>query len=180
METEKLIERFFEGDTSNDEEQALYAFFDSDDIPEHLAKYRQIFRYFANGIRNDRLNVQVVPPRRRSRLRTAAVAAAVLLLAVGGLCLHNRLAADSEYADYEVVVNGVRLTDADEIKAAVERIHVMAAAHQLEVMSPAESNAKHAADILGKIADERRNVLSKIEDENVRRATLNLFINNNL
>ena len=33
---ENLLERFFEGETSNAEEQELYAFFARPDLPEHL------------------------------------------------------------------------------------------------------------------------------------------------
>ena len=33
---ENLLERFFEGETTNAEEQELYAFFARPDLPEHL------------------------------------------------------------------------------------------------------------------------------------------------
>ncbi|MDR2148286.1 MAG: hypothetical protein LBE91_17720 [Tannerella sp.] len=43
---EQLIDRFFDGETTNAEEQALYAFFNGETIPETLEKYKPVFRYF--------------------------------------------------------------------------------------------------------------------------------------
>ena len=47
---ENLLERFFEGETSNAEEQELYAFFARPDLPEHLRGYKPVFGYFETGI----------------------------------------------------------------------------------------------------------------------------------
>ena len=43
---EPLLERFFEGLTSNEEEQKLYEFFAGCDVPEHLLRYKKVFTYF--------------------------------------------------------------------------------------------------------------------------------------
>ena len=40
---ENLLERFFEGETSNAEERELYAFFARPDLPEHLKSYKPLF-----------------------------------------------------------------------------------------------------------------------------------------
>ena len=50
---EKLLKRFFEGQTSNDEEQRLYDFFAGDDVPEHLIQYKPVFVYFDEGIKEE-------------------------------------------------------------------------------------------------------------------------------
>ncbi len=47
---ENLLERFFEGETTNTEEQELYAFFARPDLPEHLNDYKPVFGYFETGI----------------------------------------------------------------------------------------------------------------------------------
>lgn len=47
---ENLLERFFEGETTNAEEQELYAFFARPELPEHLKNYRPVFGYFETGI----------------------------------------------------------------------------------------------------------------------------------
>jgi len=40
---EDLLDRFFEGQTSNEEERVLYEFFARPDIPAHLERYREVF-----------------------------------------------------------------------------------------------------------------------------------------
>mgnify|MGYP001515081481 CR=1 FL=1 len=51
---EDLLDRFFEGQTSNEEERVLYEFFARPDIPAHLERYREVFGYFESGIALDR------------------------------------------------------------------------------------------------------------------------------
>lgn len=49
---ETLIERFFEGTTSHEEERELYDFFldAGDELPEHLQEYRGVFGWFDTGM----------------------------------------------------------------------------------------------------------------------------------
>ena len=48
---EDLLERYFEGHTSAEDEAALRQFFTSGDIPENLAMYKPLFTYFDNEIK---------------------------------------------------------------------------------------------------------------------------------
>ncbi|MCD8135955.1 MAG: hypothetical protein LUH01_08405 [Parabacteroides gordonii] len=50
---EDLLERFFDGQTSNAEEQELYAFFNSPGVPEALRSYQSVFAYFETGIKEE-------------------------------------------------------------------------------------------------------------------------------
>ena len=50
---ERLLERFFEGRTSNVEEQKLYEFFAGYDVPEHLLQYKKVFAYFDVGLNSE-------------------------------------------------------------------------------------------------------------------------------
>ena len=50
---ERLLERFFEGRTSNVEEQKLYEFFAGYDVPEHLLRYKKVFAYFDIGLNSE-------------------------------------------------------------------------------------------------------------------------------
>ena len=47
---EDLLDRFFEGQTSNEEERVLYEFFARPDIPAHLERYREVFGYFESAL----------------------------------------------------------------------------------------------------------------------------------
>ncbi len=45
---EELLERYWEGETSRQEEQELQAYFSREHLPEHLAPHRHQFRYFGD------------------------------------------------------------------------------------------------------------------------------------
>ena len=46
---EQLIERYWEAETSRQEGQILRAFFSQDEVPAHLARYQELFRYEASA-----------------------------------------------------------------------------------------------------------------------------------
>ena len=50
---ETLLERFFEGLTSNMEEQKLHEFFAGYDVPKHLLPYKKVFTYFDIGLKSE-------------------------------------------------------------------------------------------------------------------------------
>jgi hypothetical protein len=50
---ETLLERFFEGQTSNEEERQLYRFFYFLTIPDELAQYKPVIQYFENGLADE-------------------------------------------------------------------------------------------------------------------------------
>ena len=43
MDIEKVLERFFDGETTLREDQLLYDFFMSGDVPERLLVYKEMF-----------------------------------------------------------------------------------------------------------------------------------------
>ena len=47
----EYIARFLEGETTCEEEQALYRFFASNHIPRHLKQYKPMFEWYANGMK---------------------------------------------------------------------------------------------------------------------------------
>ncbi|GAB3717280.1 hypothetical protein GCM10027592_59270 [Spirosoma flavus] len=46
---EKLLEKYYDGETTLDEEKELRAYFQQDNIPAHLQSHAPQFRYFANA-----------------------------------------------------------------------------------------------------------------------------------
>jgi len=113
---EKLIERFFEGQTSNEEEQELYAFFSSEKVPEHLLPYSPVFVYFETGIKEEESNLQIVHRTTQTSLKKkiriwASVAASLLVLLSFGI---HHFVQKKEYDLYEgsyIIRNGVKITD---------------------------------------------------------------------
>lgn len=107
MSIEDLLNKYFEGETSCEEERELRRFFMQDDLPEHLQAYRPMFAFFDNESKRAE---KPAPARRPFRLLYAlsGIAAGVLIaLAVAGLSRY--LAGTPE--NY-VIIDGKRYTDA--------------------------------------------------------------------
>ena len=100
-----LTDRFFEGNTTLDEEQQLYAFFSDDSpLPPDLEKLRPMFQDLAA------VRYVAALPQHTGRRRWA-VAAAIAILLVGGamaLFLGQVAGSDEEYVAY---IYGQRTTD---------------------------------------------------------------------
>ncbi|MBA3985587.1 MAG: hypothetical protein H0X63_03205 [Flavobacteriales bacterium] len=55
---ERLLDKYFDGDTSLEEEQVLHIYFKSDKVAEHLEVYRDMFAYFSEA-KKDKLAVPI-------------------------------------------------------------------------------------------------------------------------
>lgn len=77
---DKLIEKYFSGETSIAEEKELKNYFSQPDVAPHLEQYRAMFGYF--GQAKDEQFTKTVPlkPRKRSYVAWISVAASVALL----------------------------------------------------------------------------------------------------
>jgi hypothetical protein len=126
---ETLLERFFEGDTSNQEEQELYAFFARRDLPDHLMPYKEMFGYFETGIAQEVAAVESpapvrkVPFVRRWLWAGIAIAASLSLF----LLLNNQEVAKEEgdfnpYAGSYIIRNGVRTEIPEEVARELSKI----------------------------------------------------------
>lgn len=127
-----LLERFFDGGTSNAEEQELYAFFARPDVPEYLQPYKPVFGYFETGLAQEVGAKHAANKPRRLLPRgkrvwwiavCAAVAALLFFLNQPG---NRRPDTFDPYEGSYIVRNGVKITDRDVVKPALERsIHRM-------------------------------------------------------
>ncbi len=52
-EIEQLLNKYFDGETSVEDEKRLRDFFLNDEVPEHLKKYSELFRYFEQAGHNE-------------------------------------------------------------------------------------------------------------------------------
>jgi len=122
---EDLIERFFEGQTSNEEEQELYAYFANENLPEHLLSYRPVFAYFGTGMREEESNPQekrMIRPVGKKKISIwASVAASLLILISFGIYHFTR---EKEFNPYEgsyIIRNGVKITDPKIVNPEIEK-----------------------------------------------------------
>jgi hypothetical protein len=122
---EELLERFFEGRTSNGEERQLYRFFAQASIPEHLSRYRPVFRYFETDLADEckALKSSVQPVCRSHKKRWIAWAGIAASLLAGVLLSVFFLKKTTPFEPYEgsyIVRNGVHITDMNLIRSELE------------------------------------------------------------
>lgn len=79
---EKLLEKYFEGETTVSEEKELKVYFTRETVPSHLEKYKDLFQYFSEestitATKDLKLNTSS----RKSRYAWMGIAASVALIA---------------------------------------------------------------------------------------------------
>lgn len=80
---EKLLEAYFEGTTTEVEEQELRSFFKTEEIPPHLAMYQPMFQGFEQAKEEtSERTITLTNPKRNTRFWNYSVAAS-LLIAIG-------------------------------------------------------------------------------------------------
>ena len=118
---EEYIRRFMEGETTNAEEQAIYRFFRTEEVPEHLKPYTEMFTWYEEGMPEEELSKPKTQPLwKRIPLEIWSTGiAAMLVIGIGlGIVLSFDNAPCEEWACYEgsyVEVNGKRITDIETI-----------------------------------------------------------------
>jgi hypothetical protein len=119
---EQLITRFFGGETTNAEEQELYDFFASGDVPGSLEEYREMFAWFREGLGGEAQQAPaVIPlrPGRRYRLAWAALAAGVAGAAI--LLLKPTAGGEQQtHVENYIIRGGVKITDPAIVLPALE------------------------------------------------------------
>jgi len=114
----ELIDKYFEGLTSADEEAALRRFFTSDEVPEQLSIYKPLFAYFENTIKErERKTIFRIP--KKTMLWIGSTAACIVFL-IGMFHSSTMQKKCPEGSNY-VIIDGRCYTDADMIHSAMQR-----------------------------------------------------------
>lgn len=118
MYIEDVLNRYFEGETSAEEERQLRVFFASDGVPDHLADYTPLFAYFDEEIKKEAPGSKAThrsEVRRGTLYILSGVAACVLaLLGIGRLLYPaDTLFCSGNY----VVINGRCYTDIHKVRS---------------------------------------------------------------
>ena len=148
---ERLVRRFFDGETTLAEERRLYRLFSRNGLPPGLEKYRPVFAAFGSMQAGKGRRARLVPILRRA---VCGVAAAVLLLL--GVWAYIDYREDKAlarlYGGSYVIENGVRTDDLGRIRGDIER--ALADAERVEKRIGQGSVVDRAeADVLGGIDD---------------------------
>lgn len=161
---EEYIQRFMEGETTNAEEQAIYRFFHTEVVPEHLKPYADMFAWYEEGMPEEKLPTpQARPLWKRIPLELWSMGiAAMLVIGIGlGIVLSFGDSTNEEWSCYEgsyVEVNGKRITDVKTIMPII-----------LETLAEAEA--------IEKGIEERLAEIQRTEEEIAEREEI-LLINN--
>jgi hypothetical protein len=184
---EKLLERFFEGETSNEEEQQLYLFFRQEEIPEELAGYRPVMRYFESGLASEpepEVQHPVVPlhvsNRRKQWIIRISIAASFLILVSSTFFFFRNT---DPYEGSYIVRNGVRITDLDlirpELEAAIQKsLWIEQEADRL-IERLSETDDSQEDHIMQQLQDYNQQLLDNTQDENTRNE-IEKILNSNL
>jgi hypothetical protein len=118
---EEYIHRFMEGETTNAEEQAIYRFFRTEEVPEHLKPYTEMFTWYEEGMPEEELSKPKTQPLwKRIPLEIWSTGiAAMLVIGIGlGIVLSFGDNQHEDWSCYEgsyVEVDGKRITDIETI-----------------------------------------------------------------
>jgi hypothetical protein len=186
---ETLLERFFEGQTSNEEEQQLYLFFRQEEISSDLIQYKQVIKYFESELadeltcleRNEMISQNVVKARTETKylptgkkrwLVWSSVAASVLLILFSSIYFLTLRKPLDPYAGSYIIRNGVRITDLDlirpELEAAIHKSLLLEQEADRLVERLSTIDDSREVQIMQQLQEHNQRILDNIQDENTR------------
>ena len=195
---ETLLERFFEGQTSNEEEQQLYLFFKQKDMPEELVRLKPVIDYFENGLANECENPTLNAPlpivncplsivnspsahstKKKQWILWSSIAASFLIILCTTFFFLNKTDSFDPLEGSYIIRNGVRITDLDLIRPELEATlqSILQQQEEWEQMY-AQIAEMESLDIqiLQQIRENNRQIVEDIQDENIRREVAEFFI----
>ncbi|MDR2969955.1 MAG: hypothetical protein LBV32_10195 [Tannerellaceae bacterium] len=173
---EELLERFFNGETSNAEEQELYALFESGELPEHLLPYKPVFDYFKSGLAEEVESSAKIseaikplrPPGRRYLTVLLTAAAVILMFFLLKPLLHTE---PDPFEGSYIVRNGVRIDDLEQIRPELE-LKMQTALLQQEKANRLWKLTNETEDAYTTVEQEIKatycDIIHRFPDENIR------------
>ena len=170
-----LIERFFEGDTSLEEERWLYNYFkQTKDLPQELEAYREMFMGFdaitlddassaemtgaepANSLPEVEQAISLTPPKYRTLWKQVVGIAAMIAIIVGSIWsyqTYQNIQLQNIYGGSYMIVDGKRIDNLQEILPQIKSALSLADAY--EAHSPTDFINQAEQDLLNHIQDEK-------------------------
>jgi hypothetical protein len=133
MNIDDLLNKYFEGETTTEEERSLRAFFASGEVPPRLDVYKPMFTYFDEEIRKEQEKTKTRLPLRTLVYWASGIAAAILLtVGIGQRFLSPTLPDPCLCSGNYVIINGHCYTD-------IEKARSLAFEALQEVATPADA-----------------------------------------
>ena len=182
-----LLNRFFEGQTTCNEEQELYLFFMQDDVPEEFIRYKPVIKYFESGLA-DELGLSVQRPshtahtsKKRWIVWSGVAASFLLMLFTSLYFLKNKDASDPFEGSY-IIRNGVRITDINLIRPELEATIQKSIKQQLETeqffADFFQVDNRVEMEILQQMFSHYDRILENIQDEEIRKEVRKIIYTN--
>ncbi len=137
--TEDLIKKFFEGKTSNEEENELWLYFSGKHIPDHLKQHKKFFSYYSNDFMKEVEEVKLPlikntlnKDQRRIRAIAILAVAAILIFAIIFPFIKSSGDRFDPYENSYMLVNGKKIYDIELIKQQEKDIREMSAKREKE------------------------------------------------
>jgi hypothetical protein len=86
---ETLLEKYFEGQTSIDEERELGAYFSSSDVAQHLKQYQNLFNYFSTSRSEESQKEFKIKTKKTKMFWLSVAASASILIGTGAIIYSN-------------------------------------------------------------------------------------------
>jgi len=96
---EKLLEKYFEGETTISEEKELKVYFTGETVPSHLERYKDLFQFFSAESHITATRDIDIPVQKTNWYKWVGVAASVAIIA--GLFFTNTPTQPEELGTYE-------------------------------------------------------------------------------
>lgn len=162
-EIERLVERFFDGETTTEEEARLYKVFRRKRLPDSLERMRPVMEAFSSMSEEKPQRAKTVSIVRRALMGVAAMLALIVGIAIYSN-YHEEQSLARIYGGSYVIENGRRIDDLSAIQDDIER----ALADSRRIEQHAEHNVIDRAeqDILDNISDpDMRDEVEKMLNE---------------
>lgn len=125
---DEWVERFMNGETTNEEEQAIYRFFRSGNVPKHLREQIRMFAWYEAGMPGKPEDFPMPKEKRHIHIPlvvwSAGIAASVVIvLGLGWMAWDKYKEMSAEWKCYEgsyVVINGKRIADVKRIMPYIQ------------------------------------------------------------
>lgn len=162
-EIERLVERFFDGETTTEEEARLYNVFRRKRLPDSLERMRPVMEAFGSMSEEKPQRAKTV-----SIVRRALMGAAAMLALIVGIAIYSNYNEEQSlariYGGSYVIENGRRIDDLSAIQDDIEQ----ALADSRRIEQHAEHNVIDRAeqDVLDNISDpDMRDEVEKMLNE---------------
>jgi len=177
----ELLERFFEGLTSVNEERELYRFFKQSAIPEEFVRYKPVMHYFEDGIIKEMDKPAHLSFKRRW-LMWGSVAASFLLILFASLFYFQKEESADPFEGSYIIRNGVRITDLNLIRPVLEATIQQALLQEQETDRFIEQLMKPdfsvEIQIIQQTHDHYQRILDNIQHEEIRNEVATILYTN--